>query len=100
MGAARASTAPVLAQLARWFGEQARQPSQVVSVDWRAEPWSRGCPVAVASPRALTSTGTTLREPVGRVHFAGTETATEWTGYLEGALECGERAAREVLRGL
>ena len=54
----------------------------------------------MAGPRALTSTGTTLREPVGRVHFAGTETATQWTGYLEGALESGERAAREVLRGL
>lgn len=93
-------TAPVLAQLARWFGDEARRPSQVVAVDWSAEPWSRGCPVAIASPRALTSTGTTLREPIGRVHFAGTETATEWTGYLEGALESGERAAREVLRGL
>jgi monoamine oxidase len=90
----------VLGQLARWFGDEAKQPAQVVTVDWCAEPWSRGCPVAVASPRALTTTGTTLREPVGRVHFAGTETATEWTGYLEGALESGERAAREVLRGL
>ncbi len=93
-------TGPVLGQLARWFGDEARHPSQVVSVDWAAERWSGGCPVAVAGPRALTTTGTTLREPIGRVHFAGTETATEWTGYLEGALESGERAAREVLRGL
>ncbi len=92
--------APVLAQLARWFGDEARRPVEVASCDWAAEPWSRGCPVAVSAARALTSTGATLRQPDGRVHFAGTETAVEWTGYLEGALESGERAAREVLRAL
>lgn len=37
-----------------------------------------------------------LREPVGRLYFAGTETATEWSGYMEGAVQAGERAAREV----
>lgn len=102
-GAARrwgGDPAPALDQLVRWFGDEARRPSAVVAVDWAAEPWSRGCPVAVMAPGALTSTGASLRQPVGRVHFAGTETATEWTGYLEGALESGERAAREVLRGL
>jgi monoamine oxidase len=92
--------AAVLAQLARWFGDEARRPTAVTTCDWAAEPWSRGCPVAVAATGALTSTGTTLRQPDGRVHFAGTETATAWTGYLEGALESGERAAREVLRAL
>ena len=37
-----------------------------------------------------------LRRPVGRLHFAGTETATHWSGYMEGAVQAGERAAREV----
>lgn len=37
-----------------------------------------------------------LREPVGRLYFAGTETASEWSGYMEGAVQAGERAAREV----
>ena len=54
----------------------------------------------MSAARALTSTGATLRQPDGRIHFAGTETAVEWTGYLEGALESGERAAREVLRAI
>jgi monoamine oxidase len=89
-----------LAQLAGWFGDEARRPIAIAAVDWAAEPWSRGCPTAVAAPRALTTTATTLREPVGGVHFAGTETAVEWTGYIEGALESGERAAREVVRAL
>ncbi len=93
-------TAPIVAQLVRWFGDDARTPLAIVTTDWSAEPWSRGCPVAVMPPGALTMAGTTLRQPVGRVHFAGTETAVEWTGYLEGALESGERAAREVVREL
>lgn len=92
--------APVVAQLVRWFGAEAAAPQGLAITDWCAEPWSRGCPVAVMTPGALTTAGTTLRQPVGRVHFAGTETATAWTGYLEGALESGERAAREVVRGL
>lgn len=92
--------AGVLAQLARWFGEEARHPTAIAATDWSAEPWSRGCPVAVFGPGALTGAGTTLRAPLGRVCFAGTETAVEWTGYLEGALESGERAAREILRVL
>ena len=41
-----------------------------------------------------------LREPIGRIHWAGTETATEWNGYMEGALQSGERAARETLTGM
>jgi len=41
-----------------------------------------------------------MREPVGPIHWAGTETATSWTGYMEGAVQAGERAAREVLEAL
>src|SRR5204863_525603 len=49
------------------------------------------------APGMLTQYGAALREPVGRVHWAGTETATEWCGYMEGAVASGERAAAEVL---
>jgi monoamine oxidase len=38
-----------------------------------------------------------MREAVGRVHWAGTETAIEWMGYMDGAVRSGERAARDVL---
>lgn len=41
-----------------------------------------------------------LRQPVGRIYFAGTETAMHWSGYMEGAVEAGERAAREVGPGV
>lgn len=39
-----------------------------------------------------------LREPVGRIHWAGTETATVWNGYMDGAMESGKRASGEVVQ--
>jgi len=48
-------------------------------------------------PGTWTSYGEALRAPVGRLHWAGTETALSWMGYIDGAIESGERAAREVL---
>ena len=48
----------------------------------------------------LTAYGPALRRPVGRVHWAGTETATYWNGYMDGAIRSGERAAKEVLEEL
>ncbi len=86
----------VLQSLGKMFGDKALRPTEYVEFDWSAEEWSRGCPVANMTPGAMLSSGRALREPVGRIFWAGTETATEWTGYMEGALESGERAAREV----
>jgi hypothetical protein len=40
--------------------------------------------------------GPAIRRPVGRIHWAGTETATFWNGYMDGAVRSGERAAEEV----
>lgn len=90
----------VLEALVRWFGPDARDPVDYVDLDWGAEEWTGGCPTGFASPGTLTALGLALRDPVGRIHFAGTETATVWTGYLEGAIESGERTAREVLAAL
>ena len=64
------------------------------------QPFTRGGPVAVSSPGALTALGPALRAPVGPLHWAGTETATKWCGYLDGALSAGIRAADEVLVAL
>jgi monoamine oxidase len=88
--------AAVLDSLGNMFGDKARTPKEYVEFDWSAEEWSRGCPVANMVPGAMLSCGEALRAAIGRIHWAGTETATEWTGYMEGALQSGERAAREV----
>ena len=92
--------AAALASLARAFGPRALSPIDYVEQNWSQEPWSRGCPVAVAPPGVLTTYGSALREPVGRIHWAGTETATFWNGYMDGAVSAGKRAAREALERL
>jgi monoamine oxidase len=96
--AQRAETA--LADLVRYFGPRAAAPLEVVEQHWPAEPYTRGGPVAVFSPGLLTGFGPALRAPVGPIHWAGTETATEWCGYIDGALSSGIRAAGEVLAAL
>ncbi|HEX4128271.1 MAG TPA: FAD-dependent oxidoreductase [Acidimicrobiales bacterium] len=95
-----ARQAAVLEELARAFGPRARTPIEVVEQHWPAEPYTRGGPVAVSAPGALTALGPALRAPVGPLHWAGTETATQWCGYLDGALSAGVRAADEVLHAL
>lgn len=83
-------------QLVRWFGPRAREIVDIHVEDWGDDPWTGGCPVSNPIPGVLSEYGELLREPMGRVHWAGTETAIEWTGYMEGAIESGERVAREV----
>ncbi len=86
--------------LVRHLGPQAASPIEYVDKDWTAEQWSQGCYGAVMPPGVLTTVGHLMRKPFGAVHWAGTETATEWSGYVEGALESGDRASREVLSAL
>src|SRR5712692_6812054 len=92
--------AAVLECLARYFGEKARHPLEYVEHDWAEEEYSRGCYVAYMPTGAWTTYGEGLREPIGRLHWAGTETATVWNGYMDGAVQSGERAAMEVLAAL
>ena len=65
-------------------------------MDWTNEQWSRGGPTAIAGTGTLSQYGPALRAPVGRIHWAGTETADYWQGYMDGAVRSGERAAREI----
>ncbi len=92
-----ARTRQVLAQLATFFGEEAAEPLWTTEQDWAAEPYSGGCPITQFPPGTLSVFGPLLREPVGRIHWAGTETAVRCTGFMEGAVISGEAAAAEVL---
>jgi len=87
----------VLGCFARYFGERAASPELYFDHDWSAEVWTRGCYGAHFPPGAWTQFGHALRPPVGRIYWAGTETATRWMGYIDGAIESGQRAAQEVL---
>jgi monoamine oxidase len=87
--------------LTLYFGDEARHPRSYVE-DYSAgdEPWIGGCPTAIAPPGVLLDYGEALRKPVGRLHWAGSETSTFWAGYMDGAVRSGERVAAEVIRKL
>jgi monoamine oxidase len=89
--------AGVLARLADFFGEPAGRPRELLERSWAEEEYSGGCYAGYFPPGVWTSVGQALREPVGRLHWAGTETATDWNAFMEGAVQSGERAADEVL---
>ena len=90
----------VIECFARFFGEEALDPPGYAECDWGAEVYARGGYAGVPVPGFYMNHGPALQAPVGRVHWAGTETATEWNGYMDGAVESGRRAAREVLAAL
>jgi monoamine oxidase len=89
--------AGVLACLADYFGERAGRPRELLERSWADEEYSGGCFAGYFPPGVWTSFGQALREPIGRLHWAGTETATAWTAFMEGAVQSGQRAADEVL---
>jgi monoamine oxidase len=90
----------IVAGLARIFGPKASKPANFVERSWAEEEWTRGCYGCYMPPGAWTSFGDALRAPIGPIHWAGAETATVWNGYMDGAVQSGERAAREALQGV
>jgi monoamine oxidase len=97
---AAARRTAVLNNFADFFGPEARNAKDYFETDWPGDRWSRGGPVGFYGTGTLTAYGPSLRRPVRRVHWAGTETATYWNGYMDGAVRSGERAAREVIEAL
>lgn len=90
----------VVGVLTSALGAEAASPLAYVDRSWSAEQWTRGCYGAHLPPGAWTQLGPALRPPVGRIHWAGTETAHRWAGYIEGAIDSGERVAVEVSAAL
>ncbi len=88
----------VLDCLARWFGEAARKPTAYGYNDWEMQRFTGGAPVAIMAPGVLSRLGPALRAPCGRIHWAGTEAAEKWTGYMDGAIRAGEAAAAVVVQ--
>jgi monoamine oxidase len=86
----------VVESLVRCFGRKASAPREFLALDWSAERWTGGCYGAHLPPGVLSDFGPALREPCGRIHWAGTETAMVWCGYMDGAVRSGEHVAAEV----
>jgi monoamine oxidase len=90
----------VVQSMVRYFGAQAANPVGYVEQLWPQERWTGGCYGAFFPTGVWSSYGAALRAPLGRVYWAGTETATIWAGYMDGAVRSGEEAAHEVLAAL
>ena len=87
----------IVERIVSLLGPEGANPIDYEDQDWPSDPWSRGCYGASMGPGVMTTVGKVIRQPHGRVHWAGTETSTKWMGYIEGAIRSGERAAEEVL---
>jgi monoamine oxidase len=85
-----------VASFAALFGPDAENPIEYLDHCWGAETFAPGGPTAAVPPGMWTQFGPLLRQPVGPLHWSGTETADEWTGFLDGAVRSGLRAASEV----
>ena len=90
----------ILNALERMFGPEAGQPELYFEKDWNADPWTRGCYQGLPSAGVVTELFPTWVDPVGSIHWAGTETTFESFGGMNGAVISGERAAGEVLAAL
>ncbi len=91
---------PLRAEVGRHFGPRAAQPLRIVERGWADQEWTRGCYNANFGPCGLLHFGDALSQPIGPIRWASTETATAWGGYMEGAVQSGQRAAQEVIETL
>ncbi|RWS30223.1 amine oxidase [flavin-containing] B-like isoform X1 [Leptotrombidium deliense] len=80
--------------------QNALWPVHYEEYNWDNNEYSAGGYTAFGAPGVLTQFGAVLSKPVHRLFFAGTETATQWFGYMDGAVQSGERAACQVIRAL
>lgn len=89
--------AVVIGELVDRFGSKANAHREFHEQNWTVECYSGGGMISHAPPGVLTQFGYTLREPCGRVHWAGTESSAVMCGWIDGAIRSGERAAAEVM---
>jgi monoamine oxidase len=87
----------VLDAVVERFGEKARSPEEYLEQNWSIERYSGGGMISHTPPGVLTEYGPSLREPCGRIHWAGTESSAIMYGFIDGAVCSGERAAAEVM---
>jgi monoamine oxidase len=96
--------AAVVECFTRYFGSQARNVlggiNGYVEMLWAQEEYTGGCYGGLFPTGVWTSYGSALHAPIGLIHWAGTETAATWNGYMDGAVRSGQRAAAEVLSEL
>jgi monoamine oxidase len=86
----------LLADVAKRFGPKALEPEHYHESNWTMDTWTRGCFTAFLTPGATSLFGSAVRDSVGPIHWAGSETATQWPSFIDGAIRSGERAAAAI----
>ncbi len=84
----------VLDELNRMYPGIRSHADGAVSTSWDDDRWSRGA-YAQFKPTQLTRLLPHARRVEGRIHMAGEHTSP-WSGWMQGALESGARAARAI----
>ena len=85
-----------LGEIAKRFGPKALAPEHYHESNWSTDQWTRGCFTGFLTPGATALLGPAMRAPVGPIRWAGTETATHWPSFIDGAIRSGEREAAAI----
>jgi len=75
-------------------------PTGYIEMNWSLEQYTGGCFSAYLGPGVWTSFGKALKQPIGLIHWAGTDVSPVWNGYMDGAVWSGEQTAAEVMAQL
>jgi monoamine oxidase len=86
-----------LSALGARYGSKTLSPKAHLETDWAVEEWTLGGMISHFACGVATNFGHVLREPAGRIHWAGTERAIQMHGLMEGAVRSGESAADAVV---
>lgn len=86
----------LLADAAKRFGPKALEVEHYHESNWTTDTWTRGCFTGFLTPGATSLFGSAVRDPVGPIRWAGTETATTWPSFIDGAIRSGEREADAI----
>ncbi|MGW5150551.1 flavin monoamine oxidase family protein [Rhodococcus koreensis] len=93
--------AAIIATLVELFGDRAASPIDYTEKIWPQDVWARGGYAASPTPGTWFAHGHDgWRAPADRIHWAGSETASIWNGYIDGAISSGARAAEEIRKQL
>jgi monoamine oxidase len=79
-----------------WLGVAGAPIASTASATWEDDPWAGGG-YAYFDPGFDPSWRPLLGRHIGRLFFAGEHTSEDWQGYMNGAVESGLRAARELV---
>jgi monoamine oxidase len=88
----------MMRSLKQYFGEKAETAIQYLDFTMSDEAWSKGCYAGLMSVNSWSKFQDNYRKSEDRLHFAGTEAATRWHGYIEGAVLAGEAAASKIIK--